>query len=146
MRYSGIVFGLFLTANICIAATIHVPADQPTIQAGIDATGAGDTIIVAPGTYYEHLLVDHSIFLFGAEGAENTFIDGQAQTMGQNSSIVTLLDAGYVKINGITITGGRGYHTTQGDSLFGGFSKEGKIMEGIALPAHGIDQMRQLRV
>ncbi len=34
------------------AATIHVPADQPTIQAGIDAAVSGvDEVVVAPGTY-----------------------------------------------------------------------------------------------
>ena len=35
------------------AATIRVPADQPTIQAGINAAAAGDIVLVAPGTWSE---------------------------------------------------------------------------------------------
>lgn len=43
---------VMLSAPLPVAAiTIHVPADQPTIQAGMDAAANGDTVLVAPGTY-----------------------------------------------------------------------------------------------
>ena len=38
------------------AATIYVPADQPTIQAGLDAAVDGDTVIVTGSTYWEENL------------------------------------------------------------------------------------------
>ena len=39
-----------------IAATINVPGDQPTIAAAIAAAADNDTIIIMPGTHYEHSL------------------------------------------------------------------------------------------
>lgn len=48
---------LVMGASPAFSATIHVPADQPTIQAGVNAAASGDTVLVAPGVYYE---ADHA--------------------------------------------------------------------------------------
>ena len=36
------------------ATTINIPADYSTIQEGVDASVDGDTVLVAPGIYYEN--------------------------------------------------------------------------------------------
>ncbi len=46
------------------STTINIPAQYSTVQQGIDASVDGDTVLVAPGTYFENLnLYDKNIVL-----------------------------------------------------------------------------------
>ncbi|MBD3368723.1 MAG: hypothetical protein GF405_11220 [Candidatus Eisenbacteria bacterium] len=45
------LWSVAILAGASAGVVIHVPGDQPTIQQAIFASSAGDTVIVAPGTY-----------------------------------------------------------------------------------------------
>jgi hypothetical protein len=75
----GTAIGIALAA-LCgpaQAADIHVPGDQPTIQQAIEAANPGDRVLVAPGTYAEHLdYLGKDIVVESTAGAAVTTIDG----------------------------------------------------------------------
>ena len=49
--------------SILFATTINIPSDYTTIQAGINASVDGDTVLVAQGTYSENLILEKEIVL-----------------------------------------------------------------------------------
>ncbi len=70
---------IFLLPICSLAATINVPGDQPTIQAGIDAAVEGDVVLLSDGTYtgegnYE-LSASKNITISSANGSEVTIVD-----------------------------------------------------------------------
>src|SRR5437016_1126188 len=72
-----IVLLAFMAATLSQAAIIHVPGDQPTIQAGINAAVTGDTVVVDPGTYFENINFNgKTITVSSASGPDTTIIDG----------------------------------------------------------------------
>jgi hypothetical protein len=57
--------------------TIRVPTDAPTIQAGIVLADPGDSVLVAPGTYFENLVMRSGITLTGESTPDVTVVDGR---------------------------------------------------------------------
>src|SRR2546425_2645156 len=94
--------GLSTLAQAC--AVMRVPADQPTIQGGIDAATNGDTVLVSPGTYVENInFKGKAITVASVGGPSVTIIDG-----GAVASVVTFNSgegAGSV-LSGFTIQNG----------------------------------------
>jgi hypothetical protein len=80
-KVCSVIIGLLLILSLnTYSATINVPADQPTIQAGINASSDGDIILVAPGVYDELIIFPgHSVILMSEQGPEVTFIESSAK-------------------------------------------------------------------
>ncbi len=80
MKAQAVLFCLLVAgAAPGTAATIRVPSQQPTIQAGIDAAAAGDTVLIASGTYTGSSnrnleLRGRDIAVIGEQGAAATTI------------------------------------------------------------------------
>ena len=69
---AGLVTILAVSAD---SATINVPGEQPSIQAGIGAASAGDTVLVAPGVYVENIdFAGKTIVVRSRGGARATII------------------------------------------------------------------------
>lgn len=124
LKYS--LFFLFCLSYSLSAGTIRVPADAPTVQAGIDSAQAGDTVLVAPGSYLETInfngkaIVVGSWFLLDRDTSyiAQTILDGN-----QSGSVVTFNSdedsssvlTGFTVTNGYTNIAGGGIYCRSAD-------------------------------
>ncbi|MFC1888949.1 right-handed parallel beta-helix repeat-containing protein, partial [Thermodesulfobacteriota bacterium] len=98
------VVSVLLSPFCASAATIHVPADEPTIQAAIDEATHGDLVLVDPGTYVENIVFKGKrITVRSTQGADVTVIDGNG-----TGSVVMFVFGETPKsvLEGFTVTNG----------------------------------------
>ena len=136
MRTVRILLSFLLVAFVAAsshAVTRHVPADFGTIQGAINASSAGDTVVVSPGTYHENInfrgknIVVASMALLSGEGSyiSATVIDGSTPVSPDTSSCVVIASGedSTAVLHGFTLTGGTG--TRWLDKHIGGLYREG---------------------
>ena len=70
-------------------AIINVPADQPTIQAAVNAAASGDTIRIAPGTYQGGVWVQDKALTF------TSWYQGTGNPLYIDQTVITGYVAGY---------------------------------------------------
>ena len=68
---------LALVYATAAGAVINVPSDFGTIGEAITAASSGDTVQIANGVYYEHLMINKPLTLLG-ESRESTIVDGSS--------------------------------------------------------------------
>ncbi|NQU67477.1 MAG: T9SS type A sorting domain-containing protein [Candidatus Marinimicrobia bacterium] len=134
------IITILLFTGISYATIINIPADYSTIQQGIDASSNGDTVLVAPGIYFENInfsgknIMVSSHFLIGENPTiiEQTFINGS-----QNGSVVLFNndESNNALLSGFTLTNGSGTYYPSSDWYFGG---------GIHLESHCNPQLLNL--
>ena len=134
--YKIIIFSMVLFTPFLLLAQgnrINVPDDFAKIQDAIDSSVDGDTIIVAPGTYYENVnfkgknVLVSSYYLFDEDVSfiNTTIIDGSNPQSADSASVVLFLsgEKNTAILQGFTITGGKG--TVKFDTRGGFFVRLG---------------------
>lgn len=110
-------FGLIMTMALPLAAqsTIHVPGDYTTIQSAINAASAGDTVLVAPGTYIgpdnRNLnFYGKALTLRSEQGPDVTIIDAQhldrCFVFSSNEGLDTVVEGFTIRNGAATIAAG----------------------------------------
>ena len=139
--HNFLVIVLILFHASAFGATIRIPVDLPTIQAGIDAAEDEDLVLVSSGTYIENIdFLGKTISVQSEAGADETVIDGD-----QAGSVVTFAsgESEEVVIEGFTIMNGSG--TIDGSSTYGGgiyFKDSSPTIERMTITSNSADEGR----
>ena len=130
----GFVAGLVISTSAALGTDRLVPSVYPTIQAGIDAAGPGDTVIIAEGVYT-------------GEGNRDIDFNGLAITVrGTDPNDANVVAATIVDCNGSELEPHRGfYFHNQEDSnsvltgltITNGYGLEEQLWEPMPLPVGG---------
>jgi len=108
MLMTTLFAGLFL-AETASAADIAVPGTHAQIQDAINASSAGDTIIVQDGYYVQDLVINKSVTIRSANGSATTWINGTVNItvdnviFGQSAQGFTVYQATINQVNTHTI-------------------------------------------
>lgn len=101
MKRQMLALVILLTTDVR-ADEVRVPQDFPSIQAAIDNSLDGDTILVDPGVYPENLVVmSRELTLASTGGAKLTIVDG-----GGVASVVSIVQLSVCTIHGFTLRNG----------------------------------------
>ena len=108
----ALVVSMLLVVGNGQARTWHVPAECPTIHAGLDSASYGDTVLVAPGTYLEtddpETRIDPGpgVCLTSEAGPELTIVEFCNTTPG--IGLGTVISCEGARVSGLTIRFGSG--------------------------------------
>ncbi len=107
MKKITLITAMMITASMLFAQIIHIPADYPTIQEGVNAASDGDTVLVHPGTYYENVNISNKSITLASLYLTTQDTSYVSQTViDAGGSGVVLWVSSNVRISGMTVTGG----------------------------------------
>ena len=119
MKTTGICLVMIaLSFAVCHGAVIRVPADQPTLRAAVIAAAAGDTILIADGTYTgpdnREITLDKSLTIQSENGYAATILDAELQ-----GRFLSIADALQITLTGLTFKNGykENYYSARGGAI-----------------------------